>query len=139
MYLIILHATVIRPLTSHPYIAGMEHAGFSPDQDRGKVARTREHRSLLGRTPRVWGFCSRVLGESIDDSRFSLIAFSESFVKMQPSFKETLAEKKYSVLHRTKHIECMGRLVRTFSASKCLVSASRCFALVRSAIWTISR
>ena len=30
--LIILHAIVIWPLTSHPYKAGTEHAGFSPDR-----------------------------------------------------------------------------------------------------------
>ena len=29
--LMIMHAIVIRPLTSHPYKAGTEHAGFSPD------------------------------------------------------------------------------------------------------------
>ena len=32
--LMIMHAIVIRPLTSHPYKAGTEHAGFSPDQAR---------------------------------------------------------------------------------------------------------
>ena len=30
--LIFVHAVVVRPLTSHPYKAGTEHAGFSPDQ-----------------------------------------------------------------------------------------------------------
>ena len=30
--LIVVHAVVVRPLTSHPYKAGTEHAGFSPDQ-----------------------------------------------------------------------------------------------------------
>ena len=32
--LMIMHAIVIRPLTSHPSKAGTEHAGFSPDQAR---------------------------------------------------------------------------------------------------------
>ncbi|CAM9676764.1 unnamed protein product, partial [Sphacelaria rigidula] len=32
----IMHATVIKPLTSHPYKAGTEHAGFSPDQARSQ-------------------------------------------------------------------------------------------------------
>ena len=30
--LMIMHTIVMRPLTSHPYKAGTEHAGFSPDQ-----------------------------------------------------------------------------------------------------------
>ncbi|CAM9928749.1 unnamed protein product [Ectocarpus sp. 6 AP-2014] len=30
--LIVVHAVAVRPLTSHPYKAGTEHAGFSPDQ-----------------------------------------------------------------------------------------------------------
>ncbi|CAM9924271.1 unnamed protein product [Sphacelaria rigidula] len=32
--LMIMHAIVIRPLTSRPYKTGAEHAGFSPDQAR---------------------------------------------------------------------------------------------------------
>ena len=35
--LIIFHATDIWPLTSHPYKAGTEHAGFSPDQARNQI------------------------------------------------------------------------------------------------------
>lgn len=27
-----MHAAVFRPLSSHPYVAGVEHAGFSTDQ-----------------------------------------------------------------------------------------------------------
>ena len=36
--LIILHAIVIWPLTSHHYKSGTEHAGFSPDQARMLLA-----------------------------------------------------------------------------------------------------
>ena len=32
--LMIVHAVVIGPFTSHSYKAGTEHAGFSPDQAR---------------------------------------------------------------------------------------------------------
>ncbi|CAM9931646.1 unnamed protein product [Sphacelaria rigidula] len=32
--LMILHAVVVLPLTSHPFKAGTEHAGFSSDQAR---------------------------------------------------------------------------------------------------------
>ena len=38
--LILVHAVVVRPLTSHPYKAGTEHAGFSPDQARIHQARS---------------------------------------------------------------------------------------------------
>lgn len=69
----------------------------------------------------------------------SLRTFSESFLKMQPSFREKLAEKKCSILHRTKQSNGWDDSVHTFSVSKCLFNASRCFALVRSAICTISR
>ena len=32
-----MHAIVILPLTSHPYKAGTEHAGFSPDHPLRKL------------------------------------------------------------------------------------------------------
>ena len=35
--LMVMHAVVIRPLTSHPYKARTEHAGISPDQARTQL------------------------------------------------------------------------------------------------------
>ena len=45
--LMIMHAIVIRPLTSHPYKAGTEHAGFSPDQARTQSP-SAKRRSVFG-------------------------------------------------------------------------------------------
>lgn len=38
--LMILHAEVMRPLTSHPYRTGKEHAGIPPDQARSHQGQT---------------------------------------------------------------------------------------------------
>ena len=45
--LIILHAIVIRPLTSHTYKVGTEHAGVSPDQARNQ-SRSAKRRGVFG-------------------------------------------------------------------------------------------
>ena len=45
--LMIMHAIVNRPLTSHPYKAGTEHAGFSPDQARTQSP-SAKRRSVFG-------------------------------------------------------------------------------------------
>ncbi|CAM9334358.1 unnamed protein product [Sphacelaria rigidula] len=54
----IMHDIVMRPLTSHPYKAGTEHAGFSPDQARAGVTAT-IRRGDCSHLARICTRCSR--------------------------------------------------------------------------------
>ena len=45
--LVIMHAIVVRPLTSHPYKAGTEHARFLPDKARNQLP-SAKRRDVLG-------------------------------------------------------------------------------------------
>ncbi|CAN0585907.1 unnamed protein product, partial [Ectocarpus sp. 12 AP-2014] len=47
---IAVHAVVGRPLTSHPYKVGIEHAGFSPDQTSASPSAKR--RKVFGESRR---------------------------------------------------------------------------------------